>query len=134
MLDFSQIEFGNVYDRVWLAEQWGFASYHAIAKGVFCPRGGGQIILFVTKDKEDSAEQYNDYIRGAHLYWEGEIGHGNDERIESAKLHGEEIHLFYRDIHRAPFAYKGLVELKSYKRLTNKPSEFVFRLLQTSLP
>lgn len=130
MLDFSQIEIGKEYDRVWLAKKWGFASYHAIAKGVFCPRGGGQIILFVTKDKEDSAEQYNDYISGDRLYWEGEIGHGNDERIRNSKLSREEIHLFYRDVHRAPFEYKGLLELISSRVMTAKPSEFVFKLLQ----
>jgi putative restriction endonuclease len=129
MLDFSHIRLGHEYDRKWLAEHWGFESFHPLAKGVFCPRGGGQIILFVTKEKQKTQEQYNDYISDGRLYWEGEIKHGTDDRIESSKMNGEEIHLFYRDIHVAPFEYKGLVELVSAKRLTHKSSEFVFRLI-----
>jgi putative restriction endonuclease len=129
MLDFSGIRFGDKYDRKWLAKNWRFTSFHPLAKGVFCPRGGGQIILFVTRDKQKSQEQYNDRINGDRLYWEGEIKHGHDERIERAKSNGEKIHLFYRDEHQDEFEYKGLIELLSAKRLTNKPSEFVFRLL-----
>lgn len=130
MLDFSNIRPGDDYDRKWLAKHWGFASFHPLAKGVFCPRGGGQTILFVTKEKQTNQEQYHDHISGDRLYWEGEMRHGNDERIETAKTNGEEILLFYRDIHVAPFEYKGRVELLSARRLTNKPSEFVFKLLE----
>lgn len=130
MLDFSRIEIGKKYERPWLASEWGFASFHAIAKGVFCPRGGGQIVLFVTRTKQDSQEQYADDIRGDHLYWEGEKGHGNDNRILNAEGNHDEIHLFYRDIHHAPFEYKGLIEVTSARLLTNKPSEFVFRFVR----
>lgn len=42
---------------------------------------------------------------------------------------GGEIHLFYGDIHVAPLEYKGRIELVSARRLANKLSEFVFRLL-----
>lgn len=129
VLDFSGIHIGSEYDRKCLAEKWGFASFHGLAKGVFCPRGGGQIILFVTKEKQNSQEQYKDYITGDRLHWEGEIKHWHDERIENSKLNGEAIHLFYREEHGDEFEYKGLIELLSAKRLTNKPSEFVFRLV-----
>jgi hypothetical protein len=129
VLDFSDIAIGKKYSRPWLARYWGFAGYEAISKGVFCPAGGGQIILFVTWIKQKSLEPYNDYISGEFLFWEGETRHGNDERIANARTTGEAIHLFFREIHHAPFEYKGQVELISSTLLTNKPSTFVFKLL-----
>ncbi len=62
------------------------------------------------------------------LFWEGEKGHANDQRIINTKLSGEAIHLFYREIHHSPFEYKGLVELVDSKVLIGEPSKFVFRL------
>lgn len=128
MLDFSVIQIGHVYARPWLALKRGFASYRALAKGVFCPAGGGQIILFVTWIKQKSLAQYKDYISGEFLFWEGETRHGNDQRIINANGSGEAIHLFFREIHHSPFEYKGQVELVGHEQLVNKPSKFVFRL------
>jgi hypothetical protein len=128
MLDLSGIQIGRKYDRPWLAAEWGFGGYEAISKGVFCPAGGGQIILFVTRLKQKSLEQFNDYISGEYLFWEGESKHGHDERVVRAKANGEEIHLFYREIHHSPFEYKGRIELSDATLLTDRPSRFVFRL------
>lgn len=127
MLDLSGLHIGRKYDRPWLAAEWGFAGHEAISKGVFCPKGGGQIILFVTRIKQKSFEQFNDYISGEYLFWEGESKHGNDERIVRARGN-EEIHLFYREIHHSPFEYKGPVELIDHTLLVDTPSKFVFRL------
>lgn len=128
MLDFSSIEIGKKFHRPWLANKWAFAGHEAISKGVFCPKGGGQIILFVTRIKQKSLEQYNDYVSGEYLFWEGERRHGHDERIVRAQARGEDIHLFYREIHHSPFEYKGLIELVDSKLLSNRPSRFVFSL------
>lgn len=128
MLDLSGLQLGRKYGRPWLAAKWGFAGPEAISKGVFCPKGGGQIILFVTRIKQKSLEQFNDYISGEYLFWEGESKHGNDQRIVRAGQTGEGIHLFYREIHHSDFEYKGLVELIDHRLLSNKPSNFVFRL------
>ena len=128
VLDFTGIQIGKKYARPWLARKWGFANYRPLAKGVFCPAGGGQIILFVTWIKQKSLEPYNDYISGEFLFWEGERGHGNDRRIVSARTTGEAIHVFFRQIHHSPFEYKGLVELVSWVLLEDKPSTFVFKL------
>lgn len=130
MLDYSGIRVGRRYDRPWLAAKWGFASYRAFAKGVFCPRGGGQINLFVTRIKQETLEQYNDFISGEYLFWEGEKKHGHDERIARARDNGDEIRLFYREIHHSSFEYKGLVELIDYKALVDTKSKFVFRLFR----
>ena len=128
MLNFSDIEIGKRYDRPWLASQWGFRGYEAISRGVFCPRGGGQIILFVTRIKQDSLEQYNDYISGEYLFWEGEKGHGNDQRIADSTKSGEEVHLFYREIHHSGFEYKGLITVARVAFVPGRPTKFVFRL------
>ena len=128
MLDFSTIQIGRKYDRPWLSKEWGFRGYEAISRGVFCPRGGGQIILFVTRIKQDSLEQYNDYISGEYLFWEGEKGHGNDQRIADSTKSGEEIHLFYREIHHSAFEYKGLVTVTGVGFVPNRPTKFVFHL------
>lgn len=128
MLDLSGIQIGRKYDRPWLAATWGFAGHEAISKGVFCPAGGGQIILFVTRIKQKSFEQFNDYISGEYLFWEGETKHGHDERIVKANHTGEEIHLFYREIHHSHFEYKGPIELIEHNLLADKPSKFLFRL------
>lgn len=129
VLDFSGIEIGKKYSRPWLAKKWGFANYRPFGKGVFCPRGGGQINLFVTRIKQESLEQYNDYISGEYLFWEGEKKHGHDKRIANANANNEEIRLFYREIHHSPFEYKGLVELIDFKPSAITPSKFVFKLL-----
>jgi putative restriction endonuclease len=129
MLNFANIETGKKYERPWLAKQWGYRNYRAFAKGVFCPRGSKQIILFVTRIKQRSLEQYNDYISGEYLFWEGEKGHGNDERITTSSSTGDSIHLFYREIHHSPFEYRGLVTLVKVASLPGKPTQFVFRLL-----
>jgi predicted restriction endonuclease len=128
VLDFSGIQIGKRYARPWLARKWGFASYRAFAKGVFCPRGGGQINLFVTRIKQESLEQYNDYLSGEYLFWEGEKKHGHDKRIANAKANHEEIRLFYREIHHSSFEYKGLVELIDFMPSAHTPSKFVFKL------
>jgi predicted restriction endonuclease len=128
VLDFSAIKIGKTYDRTWLTRAWNFRGYQAFSKGVFCPAGGGQIILFVTWIKQKSLEQYKDYISGEFLFWEGETRHGNDQRIINARGRGEAIHLFFREIHHSPFEYKGEVELVDHELSVNKPSKFVFRL------
>lgn len=128
MLSFSRIQIGKKYERPWLAKEWGYRSYRAFAKGVFCPRASKQIILFVTRIKQESLEQYNDYISGEYLFWEGEKGHGHDERIANASSTGDRIHLFYREIHHSPFEYRGLITVVKMAIIPGKAAQFVFRL------
>lgn len=129
MLSFTNIEIGKKYERPWLAKEWGYRGYQAFSKGVFCPSNSKQIILFVTRIKQQTLEQYNDYLSGEYLFWEGEKGHGHDERIENSDSDGDLIHLFYREIHHSPFEYRGLMTLVKIVRVLNKPTRFVFRLI-----
>lgn len=128
-IDFSAIRLGERYDRLALARMWGYQSYEAISRGVVTQKANKNIVLFVTRIKQRSLTSYNDYISGDYLFWEGEEGHGNDNRIASASASGDLVHLFYREIHHTPFEYRGALELLTTHPEVNHPSRFVFRLL-----
>lgn len=132
--DPSTVELGRLYTRPKLAQLWGYRGYQAIARGVFTPAGGGHVVLFVTRQKQEALTQYRDFISGDYLHWEGEKGHGTDERIAYAHERGEVIHLFYRDIHHTPFRYHGILEILSARFHSDRPSEFVFRIVHDMSP
>ncbi len=119
---------GNLYTRVDLARLWGYRGHQAIARGVVTPSGGGTIILFVTQEKQASLTQYRDYINGDHLHWEGEKGRGSDRRIARSPQTGEEVHLFFREIHHTPFRYHGRIFITEFNERAERPSRFVFKL------
>jgi len=127
-IDFAPLEFGQGYERKFLAKLWGYKGHQAIDRGVITPVGTKYIILFVTKIKQTTSTQYNDYIDSNFLFWEGETEHIADRRIVDAKSSNNEIHLFYRDIHHTPFVYFGKVTLFEYELKTNLPSKFIFKI------
>jgi len=127
-VEFSMLKIGNLYDRPVLAAMWGYESFQAIAKGVVTPKGQNLIVLFVTRFKQRSLTQYDDYIEDGLLYWEGEDGHGNDQRVVQAEERGTAIHLFYRELHHRPFEYKGLLCLSHHDLRVERPSRFIFAL------
>jgi hypothetical protein len=133
-MDISSLTIGSRYTRPELARRWGYASHHAISRGVVTPRGGKVIVLFVTRVKQVSLPQYHDFVSGDMLFWEGEEGHGSDDRIARAEAAGDEVHLFYREVHHTPFEYRGPVCLMSVNRRKQQPSEFVFRLVHDQGP
>lgn len=128
------LEIGRGYDRRVLAQLWGLAGFQAIGRGVFTPKGEGQIFLFVTRERLGWMTPYNNFLEGDLLFWDGEKGHGSDDRIASASRNGEEIHLFYRDHRLTPFTYHGKVILVRCKRFTDRPSEFVFHVVAMADP
>jgi putative restriction endonuclease len=132
--DPNVLELGRLYTRPYLAKLWGYRGYQAIARGVITPRGGRHIILFVTRQKQETFTQFQDFISGDYLHWEGESAHGSDDRVARAHEKGEEIHLFYRDIHHTPFRFYGPLQIVRFTRRTTAPSEFVFRLVHDLSP
>lgn len=130
MIHFSQIRVGGEYDRPTLARMWGYATHHAISRGVITPAGQSLIVLFVTRYKQESLTQYEDHIDLDTLFWEGELAHGTDNRIVSRK---DEIHVFYRERHHALFIYEGLAKLNFYRLYSDRPSKFEFILLSRAL-
>jgi HNH endonuclease len=54
--------------------------------------------------------------------------HSSDKRVVEAGKNGDEIHLFYREVHHTPFVYFGKILLTDYQLRENAPSEFVFRI------
>lgn len=127
--DASTLEVGRQYTRPRLAELWGYRGYRGFAKGVFTPRGQRDVVLFVTRQKQESLTQYTDFISGDRLHWEGEKGHGNDERIANAPQNGDVTHLFYRDVHHTPFRYYGEIRILRFERRQDSPSKFTFQLM-----
>lgn len=127
-VNFKSLEFGQTYSRPFLAKLWGYKSHKAIERGAVTPIETKYIILFVTKVKQESLIQYNDYIDGNMLFWEGEEKHGSDKRVVEANKNGDEIYLFYREVHHTAFIYFGKVSLTDYQLRELDPSEFVFRI------
>ncbi len=128
-VSFSQITIGESYSRNELAKLWGYASMHAIARGVVTPRDDNKIILFVTREKQTSAEQYDDKLTGGELRWEGPNDHFAEDRMLDTMQTGDEIHLFYRERHHTDFVYHGRLEVISCERHTDRPSRFVFKIM-----
>src|SRR5258705_13946694 len=118
-VNFTPLEFGQSYERKFLAKLWGYQSFHAISKGVVTPVNTKYIILFVTRVKQQALPQYNDYIDGNMLFWEGEEKHSSDKRIVEANKNRDEIHRFYRDTHHTPFVYFGRTSLTDFQLREN---------------
>ncbi|MEN9308919.1 MAG: hypothetical protein RL173_2851 [Fibrobacterota bacterium] len=127
-IEFSRLKLGNQYDRPALAAMWGYEGFQAISRGVVTPKNQNLIVLFVTRYKQKALTQYVDFIQDGVLHWEGEDGHGNDQRIATAERNGTAIHLFFRELHHRPFEYKGLVRLLEWELDTLRPSRFRFAL------
>jgi putative restriction endonuclease len=127
-VSFDSLKIGHEYERPFLANLWGYKSFHAISRGVITPSGSNFIILFVTKEKQEALTQYRDYLDDMYLHWEGEEKHSSDGRIIGTLKTEDEIHLFYREIHHSPFIYHGRIYLEKYEEFTDRPSQFVFLL------
>lgn len=129
----SGLELGQTYGRPKLTQMWELGGHQGISRGVYTPAGQNIIFLFVTRLKQNCLTPYKDFLEGDLLYWEGEKAHGSDERIASASSRGESIHLFYRERHHSDFTYYGKVILASMVRCQNKPSEFVFKVVNVEV-
>lgn len=127
-ISFDDIQIGREYTRPVLATLWGYAGYEAISRGAVTPRNTPHIILFITREKQDSLTQYEDTLDNSVLDIEGELNHAADDRIIKAKNTGDEIHLFYRERHHMPFTYYGRVHLIRHQRHADSPSRFSFRV------
>jgi putative restriction endonuclease len=128
-VNFSELQTGKSYSRPTLAALWGYSSFQALSRGVVTPKGDNKIILFITEEKQRSAEQYADRLNGDLLLWEGPSDHFAEDRMVRSKTSGEEIHVFYRARHHSDFIYLGQVEVLKHVPRMGKPSEFELRVL-----
>jgi hypothetical protein len=127
-VSFDKLKVGGRYTRIELATLWGYASYHAIARGIVTPQHSNIIIIFITEMKEGSARQYVDRLTGNILETEGPDDHFAEDRIVAADSNREQIHLLYRFAHRKDFTYKGQMKLVRIERKTHAPSKFTYRI------
>lgn len=130
MIEFSKLIVGNQYDRPTLAEIWGYQSFNAISRGVVTPANQNIIIFFVTREKQQALTQYEDHVEQDTLFWEGEKGHGTDQRIIGRK---DTIHVFYREKHHTDFTYEGRALLLGFRLFTDRPSKFTFKLIDRAV-
>lgn len=128
-VDLTCLSIGQGYDRPTLARLWGLGGSEAISRGVFTPAGRNLIILFVTREKQQCLTQYVDFLEEDILVWDGEQGHRSDRRIQRASEAGDEIHLFYRERHHAPFTYHGRIVVTQFLLHADRPSEFAFKVV-----
>lgn len=127
-ITFGQTNVGSTYSRKDLAVLWDYKSFHAIARGIVTPQRDNKIIVFVTEEKQASARQYVDTLKGNMLETEGPDDHFAEERIAAADAIGEELHLFHRQKHRADFTYKGRMKLVELLLRTGAPSHFKYQV------
>lgn len=127
-ISFAKVTKGETYSRQKLAELWGYTSFHAIARGVVTPRDDNKIVLFVTEEKQSSAEQYADRLSDGQLEWEGPTDHFAESRMLNATSVGDEMHLFHRKRHHTDFTYCGRLVVVSHLCRTDRPSHFKFKV------
>lgn len=133
-VSFHNITLGTDYSRHELADEWGYQSFHAIARGVVTPQDDNKIVLFVTREKQSSAEQYDDHISDDQLHWEGPTDHFAEDRMIPTSSTEDEIHLFFRERHHTDFTYYGRIEVDTCECHIDRPSRFVFRLADWIAP
>lgn len=131
-VSFNNLTVGKFYDRNFLTDLWGYKGHQAISKGVVTPSNSNSIVLFVTKEKQRSSPQYNDYIIDDYLYWDGEEKGGNNNRIINATRNHHPIHLFYRYKHHTDFKYMGVIHLVSF--IEDAPFKFIFNISPETNP
>lgn len=112
---------GELYDRPELAARWGYEDWHALGRGVVTPAKQKVIVLFVTRDKQESLVQYKDHFEGELLFMEGEESGAANERLMNASASGDRVLLFYRDRHHCKFTFYGDVRLERVERREGKP-------------
>ena len=126
---FNKIHIGSTYSRNSLALLWGYKSFHAIARGIVTPQNDNKILVFITEEKQASARQYIDSLKGKILETEGPDDHFAEQRIASAGANGDEIHLFHRKKHHTDFTYKGQMKLLQLQTRPDNPSHFKYEVL-----
>lgn len=127
-VSFERLAPGGVYDRNQLATLWGYKGYQAIARGCVTPAGSRFIIFFITRERQEWDTQYQNALEGDVLRMDGEESKKSDARILAAEQSGDEIHLFYRELHRAPFTYYGRIECVGHKEFAGKPTQYRFKV------
>ena len=125
---FEKLKVGGSYSRQDLADLWSYKGVQALARGVVTPAGTKNIILFVTKEKQASFEQYENRLEGKLLHWEGPNDHFAESRMLNASDTGDQIHVFYRGRHHSDFEYKGPAKVLDCEQRTTGPSRFTLEL------
>ena len=135
-VSFAGLRTGHQYTIHQLAKHWGYADYHALARGVVTPRGQNVIILFMTEDKErwaKGAQYTGDSTFGSYVIYDGPEDHFAEERMIHHETTGDQIHLFHRTRAGEPYTYMGELRFVDAEKHRARPTRFTFQLLRTIL-
>lgn len=126
-VSFESIQIGRKYTRRQLATIWGYSGYQAISRGLVTPANDNKIILFITCERRPGDTVYENQFVDDVLRIDGPEDHFAEGRVLSSATTGDEVHLFFRELHRDAFRYCGEVTLVDAQVCATKPSKFVFR-------
>jgi hypothetical protein len=129
----SILTVGNVYSRVELADRFGITDA-TLNTGTFRPPGHDSVWLFVTEKKTPDRTQYNDYLDGNDLSWDGQTAGRKDALVVNHEAEGLELLLCYRESKKEfanyGFRYEGPFRYISHDG--SKPSHFLLRRVQVT--
>lgn len=94
------------------------------------PVNDNKILLFITRERRAGDTEYQNSFVDDVLTIDGPEDHFAEERVLNSATSGDEVHLFFRELHREPFQYCGLLTLVDARPHATKPSRFVFRRLR----
>lgn len=129
-ISFKDVHVGVAYSRHRLAKLWGYRGYQALARGLVTPANDNKLILYITEGKrqQQTPQKYSNHFDGRTLEMEGPDDHFAEDRMLSARIAGEEIHLFHRMMHRDDFTYYGQLRLIASRIHKSRPSVFTLEV------
>jgi hypothetical protein len=117
MFTSSKLQPGEVYTREQLRQMFNISD-QTIYTGIFRPAGHNAIWLFVTERKSGDMTEYNDFLDGDTLNWDGQTSGRKDQMIISHEQNGLELLVFYRKRKQehpgAGFRYEGRFRYKTH--------------------
>ncbi|MBI2511474.1 MAG: hypothetical protein HYV96_05810 [Opitutae bacterium] len=126
-VSFESIQIGRNYTRPHLATIWGYSGYQALSRGLVTPANDNKILFFITRERRAGDTAYQNQFVDDVLRIDGPEDHFAEDRVLNSAKSGDEVHLFFRELHRDAFRYCGQMRLVDAQVYATKPSRFAFR-------
>lgn len=121
---------GDIYTREGLRQMFQITD-QTIYTGIFRPAGYNSIWLFVTERKSGGMTEYNDFLDGDMLSWDGQMSGRKDQTVITHEQYGLELLVFYRtnklEHPGAGFRYEGRFRYQSHTG--SNPTHFTLQRL-----
>lgn len=117
MFTSSKLQPGEIYTREQLRQMFNITD-QTLYTGIFRPTDHNSIWLFVTERKSGDMTEYNDFLDGDTLTWDGQTSGRKDQSIITHEQSGLELLVFYRkkklEHPGAGFCYEGRFRYKAH--------------------